>query len=179
MSEPFRTITADPPWAFSDRLPGKARGAGKNYSLMTTKALCEMGLPPLADDCRLFMWRVSSMVEEAYQVVRAWGFVPKAEIVWNKTTVNGNPWFGMGRQVRMSHETCIIAVRGRPERLSASVISRFSAPVGRHSEKPNAFFGIVEKLSPGPYVELFSRSYRPGWTCYGNQVSSNFQGGRP
>lgn len=175
MSEPFHTLTADPPWHFSDRLPGKGRGASNNYQTLKLADIMAFGLPPLADDCRLFLWRVSSMVEEAYKVVRAWGFTPKSEIVWNKTTVNGNPWVGMGRQVRNSHESVIIAVRGRPARLSASVLSRFSAPVGKHSAKPEIFYTkIVEKLSPGPYCELFGRRPREGWTVYGNQVSHRF-----
>lgn len=167
----FRTICADPPWLFGDRLPGNSRGAEKNYRVLSVDDICRLELPPLADDCRLFLWRVASQVEEAYRVVRAWGFIPKSEIVWQKLTTSGLPWFGMGRQVRASHETCVIAVRGRPERLSASIRSTFSAPAGRHSEKPECFYtDVVEKLSPGPYVELFARTDRSGWTCIGDQA---------
>lgn len=171
-SEPFRTICADPAWQFGDKLPGPSRGAEKNYRVMTTDDICHLQLPPFAPDCRLFLWRVASQVEEAYRVVRAWGFVPKAEIVWQKLTTNGLPWFGMGRQVRMSHEVCIVAIKGKPERLSASVRSTFSAPAGLHSEKPECFYrDIVEKLSPGPYVELFARRSREGWTCIGDEMN--------
>jgi N6-adenosine-specific RNA methylase IME4 len=167
---PFATVVADPPWSFGDKLPGASRGAAKNYEVMSIDDICRLELPPIADNAYLLMWRVSSQVEEAYRVVRAWGFVPKSEIVWQKLTTNGLPWFGMGRHVRASHETCIVAVRGRPQRLSASVRSTFSAPAGRHSEKPAAFFDLVEALAPGPYVELFSRTQRPGWVCIGNEA---------
>jgi N6-adenosine-specific RNA methylase IME4 len=136
---------------------------------MSVEDIVAFPLPPLADDALLFLWRVSSMVEEAYQVTRAWGFVPKSEIVWEKLTSTGKPWFGMGRIVRASHETCIIAKRGRPIIKSKSVRSRFAAQVDRHSAKPLVFYDIIESLADGPYVELFARAHRPGWTSLGNE----------
>ncbi len=167
-TEPFRVITADPPWSFSDRLPGASRGAEKNYGVMTLGAICAFPLPPIADDALLFLWRVSSQVEEANLVVRAWGFVPKTEIVWVKKTCTGKRHFGMGRIVRAEHETCIVAKRGRPEVLAKNIRSTFEAPTGQHSEKPETFYrDIVEKLAAGPYVELFARSPRLGWDSWG------------
>jgi len=82
--------------------------------------------------------------------------------------------FGMGRIVRGAHETCVIATRGRASKLveNLDVRSSFFAPVGEHSEKPDAFFAIVERLSKGPYVELFSRRQRPGWTCLGSDLGT-------
>lgn len=172
-----RVLAIDPPWAFGDKLPGKGRGAARNYSVMTTAQLCDMRLPELAPDCYLFMWRVSAMAEDAFLVARHWGFVPKAEIVWQKLTKNGLPWFGMGRTVRASHETCIIATRGRPQPISRAIRSTFSAPVPvgedgkyRHSAKPEAFYDLVERLAAGPYVEMFARRRRPGWACSGNEL---------
>ena len=173
MSEPFRVVCADPAWKFGDKLPGKSRGAERNYRVMTTEDICRIALPPIADDALLFLWRVSSMVEDAYRVMRAWGFEPKTEIVWEKLTKNGLPWFGMGRIVRASHETCIVGKRGRPTVLSKSIRSRFSAKVERHSAKPECFYtDVVEKLAVGPYVELFSRGARDGWTCIGDQAAN-------
>jgi len=132
-------------------------------------------LPPIADTAHLFLWRVSAMVEEAYQVVRAWGFVPKAEIVWLKRTESGKRWFGMGRQVRAEHEIAIIATRGKGAvAVDKAIRSTFEAkvPDGRHSSKPEEFYDIVEKLCPaGPYVELFARRRRASWLCYGNEVA--------
>lgn len=166
----FRVITADPPWAFGDRLPGASRGAVKNYPVMSVDDICRFPLPPLADDALLFLWRVSSQVEEAYRVVRAWGFVPKTELVWRKLTVGGKRWFGMGRYLRAEHETAIVAVRGRIRVKVRNIRSTFEAPTGRHSEKPEVFYDLVEQLSDGPYVELFARRQRPGWTCLGNEL---------
>lgn len=124
----------------------------------------------LAPDCRLFLWRVASQQEEALQVCRAWGFIPKTEMVWQKLTKTGLHWFGMGRTVRASHETCLIGQRGKPEVLSRSVRSTFSAPYTEHSGKPDEFFKIVESLSPRPYLELFARKHRPGWDSIGDEL---------
>lgn len=167
---PAGVISADPPWPFKDPLPGKGRGAAKHYRLLSIPELCRFPLPPLADDAVLFLWRVASMVPEAYEVARAWGFEAKAEIVWCKTTKTGKRHFGMGRTVRAEHEVAIIATRGRPTRLLGNVRSVFHAPIGQHSEKPAEFYRIVESLYPGPYVELFSRHEREGWTGYGNEL---------
>lgn len=167
----FQTIVADPPWQFGDKLPGANRGAGKNYSTLNVAELHGFleGLD-LASDCRLFLWRVASMQQEALDVMKAWGFTLKTEIVWQKLTSSGLPWFGMGRTVRASHETCLVGVRGKPPVLNRSTRSVFSAPYTGHSRKPETFFDLVETLSPGPYVELFARRQRPGWVCLGDEA---------
>ncbi len=173
----FKVICVDPPWQFDDKLPGKTRGAEKHYPTLSVRELCRFPLPPLADDCVLFMWRVASMPQAPLTVIDTWGFTPKTEIVWLKKTAHGNRWFGMGRTLRAEHETCIVATRGKPKVLNHSVRSTFvtdfeglSAPVGRHSEKPEEFYKIVETLFDGPYVELFARRQRPGWTCQGDEA---------
>ena len=169
--KPFKTITADPPWRMKDPLPGPKRGASKFYPTMTIGELCVMPLPPIADDAHLFLWRLASMQEEALELVRAWGFAPKAEVVWVKKTVNDKRWFGMGRQVRMEHEVCLIATRGRPKVKSHSIRSVLEARAGAHSEKPEQFYAdIVQKLCYGPYCEIFGRRSRKNWTIIGNEV---------
>ena len=87
-----------------------------------------------------------------------------------KQTRLGNRHFGMGRSVRLEHELCIIGKRGKPTRKAKNVRSTFEAPVGRHSEKPEAFYELVERFSDGPYCELFARRQRPGWTCFGDEL---------
>ena len=166
----YAVLCADPPWQFNDRLPGPSRGAEKNYACLSLSELCAFPLPPLADDCTLFLWRVASMQEEALSVIRAWHFALKTEIVWVKITDNGARWFGMGRTVRGEHETCLIATRGKPVTLDKSIRSTFTDIVGRHSEKPESFYKIVERLRAGPYCELFARRQREGWTCMGNEL---------
>jgi N6-adenosine-specific RNA methylase IME4 len=206
VTEPFRVLLADPPWLFRDKLPGRGRGASKHYSCMGIDALKRFELPPLAPDCVLFLWRCSAMPQEALDLIKAWGFTIKSEIVWEKcrpcgpckgagsSVVRGKktkcrgcdglgmrPFFGMGRYVRNSHETCHIAARGRPQRRNATsarnILSRFKAPMpiganGRpiHSAKPDAIHELIERMYPGPYVELFARRHRPGWVCLGNEL---------
>lgn len=160
----YNTLVADPPWPSKDKLPWG--GAGRHYELMTLQQIKDFSPGvQLAPDCRLFLWRIASMQKEALEVAEAWGFEVKSEVVWKKLTSRGNRHFGMGRQVRMEHEVCLIATRGRPERLSASVRSVFEAPVTKHSAKPDEFYRLVDELSPGPIVELFARRTWPGWTC--------------
>lgn len=168
-----KVLVADPPWKFGDRLPGAGRGAEKHYDCLTLEELKAFPLPPLDEKSVLFLWRVASMQQEALDVVKAWGFTVKSEVVWRKTTRTGKRHFGMGRYVRMEHEVCLIATRGG---LSVPAVykaerSTFEAPVGRHSEKPDAFYELVERLYPsGPYAELFARRLRLGWSCFGNEL---------
>ncbi len=166
----YQTIVADPPWPFRDKLPGKGRGAAKHYQMMTMEDIYQYQLPEVADDARLFLWAVAAMPEEAIHTMTAWGFRPVCELIWVKLTSGGKPWFGMGRTVREANERCIIGVRGRPKMLSRSVRSVFTAKAGPHSEKPGAFYQLVEELSPGPYLELFGRRQRQGWTVLGSEL---------
>ena len=170
---PLRVLSADPAWQLGDSLPGPGRGAAKHYQTLSMFELQRFPLPPMLDDSLLFMWRVAAMQEEALRLVRAWGFVPKSEIVWVKKTKTGKRHFGMGRYVRAEHESCIVAARGKARDLitDKGIRSTFEAPVGEHSAKPEVFYReIVEKLIPGPYGELFARARREGWWCYGNEV---------
>lgn len=193
---PCRALIADPAWMFRDALTMSAveRGAATQYGVMTVDEICRLILPPIdeVNGCHLFLWRVSAMVEEAYRVVRAWGFVPKTEVVWRKLTPRGKRFFGMGRHVRGEHETCIIATRVGSGGLQPKVKDRsvrsvidadscdvydepdiFEAICHGHSIKPDEFYELVERLVNGPYTELFARRERPGWACVGNQVPNN------
>lgn len=193
-----RVLVADPPWQFGDALPGNGRGAVKHYECMSLIDLMFFNLPPIADDALLFLWRVAAIPEEPLRIARAWGFEPKAELVWVKTPneetidrglkratrseegeatafthgfdMGRRVRIGMGHYVRNAHETCIIARRGKANVADRSVPSVFFAPRGEHSAKPDAFYEIVEALSPGPYAELFARRRRPGWRCFGNEL---------
>ncbi len=190
---PYACVVADPPWKFGDKLPGKKRGAGKHYNVMSTRDICALRLPPIAPDALLFLWKCSSMLVDAIEVCGAWGFEIKSEIVWCKLTtgevkalvvsagadpqrlVDALPLhFGMGRYVRNMHESCLIAVRGKAAGLITNHSQRsvFFAPVGAHSAKPESFYGIVEGMCPGPRVELFARVQRPGWAAIGDSLGS-------
>lgn len=184
-----RVVVADPPWRFRDHLPGAGRGAAKHYPTLSTPEICgflgahHAELPPLADDAILFLWRVAAMPREALRVCAAWGFEPKAELVWVKNTplfsklgfvgCDGRGIaFGLGHYTRSAHETCVIATRGRGARLvrDRSIRSVFFAARGRHSEKPPEFYALVERMARGPYLELFARTPRAGWHQHGNEL---------
>lgn len=180
----YRTIVADPPWQFGDKLPGPGRGAAKHYDTMSVEELIAMA--PMIDEyahehCRLFLWRVASMQREALAVIQAWGFdQPKTEMVWYKLTSGGKRAFGMGRTVRAEHEVCLIAQRGKPwlgnsrtrSTFDAEVELDFEAIAEGHSVKPTKFYDIVNALSPGPTLELFSRRQYADWLCLGNEMSA-------
>jgi N6-adenosine-specific RNA methylase IME4 len=164
----FSVVVVDPPWAFDDSLG--PRGAEANYACLPYADLLHYQLPPMAADSVLFLWRVASMQQEALTLVEEWGYTLKTELVWLKRTTHGKQHFGMGRIVRASHETCLIATKGRPPVLSHSVRSTFEAETGRHSEKPDTFYRLVEMLYAGPYVDVFARKHREGWTCIGDEL---------
>lgn len=137
-----RCIVADPPWAPKDKLPGAKRGAARQYPVMPTPqivGLADVNIAgelrvygaPVADDAILFLWRLASMQQDALDVARGWGFRVLSEVVWQKLTNYGLPWFGMGRTVRASHETALICVRGRASRVvrAKNIRSTFSARV--------------------------------------------------
>jgi N6-adenosine-specific RNA methylase IME4 len=165
-----RVVLADPPWLFSDKLPGKSRGAQKHYPGMTVAEIARFPLPELADEAWLFLWRVHTHQEDAAMVMKTWGFDYCAEMIWIKKTTGGKKHFGMGRTFRNAHEVCIVGKRGRPKPLAMSQRSVFEATVREHSAKPEKMYEIIEAHSAGPYVELFARRPRAGWTSYGNQL---------
>ena len=192
---PYRVIVADPPWQFGDKLPG-VRGAESHYECMDVDQLYRLKLPPIADDALLFFWRVAAMQEEALAVMHMWGFDLKSEMVWVKTKngvledvadpesdliVDENDLaFGMGRYTRACHEVCLIGTRGKAASQvvkNHSVRSVFFAERGEHSAKPEKFYSLVEKLvdGEGPFLELFARKQRAGWTCIGDALGTKLE----
>lgn len=185
----FNCIVADPPWRLDDDLPGPKRGASKFYTTLDTISICNLSNIrgtniagfPISDTAILFMWRLSSLQRECLEVIEKWGFNLKSEMVWVKQTTRGYGWFGMGNTVRASHETCVIATRGKYRSLieDRGIRSVFYAKVpttdkGKyvHSAKPALFFDIVEQMVPSTQkLELFARQRRPGWTTSGDQIA--------
>jgi N6-adenosine-specific RNA methylase IME4 len=183
-SECFRCVVSDPPWAFRDALPGGGRGAAKHYPCMNVGEMQRYHQPIIDERCSstawLFLWRVAAMQRQALRLVDLLGFEVKAEIVWVKTKdpARQRLQIGMGHFVRNCHETCLVCVRGKGAaalRLSASEPSVLFAPRGQHSSKPEAFYAAVERLCPGPRLELFARTRRKGWV----QVGDELEEGKP
>lgn len=163
-------LYADPPWRFGDKLPGAGRGAERHYSTLSVSEIMRFPLPPLPEDCWLFMWRVHTHQEEAALVMKAWGFEYCSELVWVKLGKNGKPRIGMGRTLRMAHEVCVVGKRGRPQVGWKGFPSVLMAPRDEHSAKPQEMYSLLEQFSPGPYIELFARVRREPWIQFGDQL---------
>lgn len=170
----FRTIYADPPWSFEVYSgKGKERSAERHYDTMSLDEIAALPVEDLAaEDCCLFLWCVWPELPGALKVIRSWGFEYKtAGFVWVKSNKGGEGHFtGMGYWTRANTEPCLFATRGSPDRLSADVHQVISSPVRGHSMKPDETRGRIERLVPGPYLELFGRSEHDGWIVWGNQI---------
>lgn len=164
----FRTIVADPPWTHNQTSGGGYGGALCHYDLMTLERIKQMPVADLAaDNAHLYLWVTNSNIDEGLEVVKAWGFRYITMFHWIK------PKLGVGNYLRNASETCIFAVRGKlPPKNRTQINWLISYPTA-HSEKPREFVSIVERVSPGPYLELFCRR-RPAsaekWYCWGNET---------
>lgn len=161
----YSTIYADPPWPYSNTA---ARGAAENhYCTMSLDAICSEPVRALAaENAHLHLWTTNSFLREAFDVIRAWGFTYKSCLVWVK------PQIGMGNYWRVSHEFLLFGVRGSLPFQDRTIRSWQLARRTVHSRKPFLFRGLIEQVSPGPYLEFYGREEQPnsGWTVYGNQV---------
>lgn len=174
----YKVIYADPPWSFktySAPVEGTVphRGEIEPYKTMTAEDLLDLPVSNVAaDDCVLHMWVISSHIEQAIILGAAWGFTYKSlGMVWVKTQKSDpeKPKMGMGHWFRQEAEVCLLFTRGKPKRLSAGVRQVILEPAREHSRKPDEAMTRVESLSAGPYLEMFSRSSRPGWDAMGDQ----------
>lgn len=181
----FRTIVADPPWpAMGDcdyrSRPWASKGGRRGrdtffpYQTMTLEDIYRLDVEALAEDeAHLYLWVTAGLnrVGVGVETAEAWGFKVVSEIVWEK------PSFGLGKFPRPQHEIILVARRGSlPYQLNdvGSVI-RWHQPRGKnnggkiHSAKPDGFLDLVERASPGPYLEMFARRARFGWSYWGNE----------
>lgn len=172
--EKFAVIYADPPWSFDVYSgKGKERSAERHYDTMTLDEIRSLAVGRLAaEDCVLMLWAVWPELPGALDVIEAWGFEYKTcGLIYLKTNPRaGGLATGMGYWSRANTEPCLLATRGSPQRLAADVKQVIEAPRGDHSEKPEEAARRIERLLPGPYLELFSRRERPGWTVCGNEI---------
>lgn len=173
----FGTILADPPWQFQNRT-GKMAPEHKRlarYSTMSLQEIIELPVPLLAADrAHLYLWVPNALLEEGLQVMRAWGFQYKSNIVWHKIRKDGgSDGRGVGFYFRNVTELVLFGVRGtavrtlKPGRTQVNLIASRKR---EHSRKPDELYKIVESCSWGPYLELFARIRREGWTVWGNQA---------
>src|SRR5215469_4301224 len=166
----YAAILADPPWTFATySARGKGRSAEAHYDCMTVNDIKALSVAEwAAPDCALFI-----SLPQALDVIASWGFVYKTvAFTWVKTTKNGAGFpVGCGYWTRANPEQCLLATRGRPQRLLRSVRQLILAPRRLHSQKPDETRERIEALIPGPYLELFTRERRPGWDCWGSEVA--------
>jgi len=169
----FNVIYADPAWPWETWTP-TGRTIERHYSTMTPAAIAQLPVAALAaDDCALLLWCTGPhlAIGTHLAVIEAWGFRPSTiGFTWVKTNRDGSPATGLGYYTRSNAEVCLIAIKGKPLRLAADVHQVIIAPVGEHSAKPDETYRRIERLFGGPYLELFARRPRDGWTTWGNEV---------
>ncbi len=161
----FSTIYADPPWQYTNTA---SRGAAANhYRTMSLAEICSQPVVHLAaDNAHLHLWTTNAFLRESFDVIEAWGFRFKSVLVWVK------PQMGMGNYWRVSHEFLLLGVRGSLPFRDNACQSWIHADRTVHSRKPYRVRELIERVSPGPYLELFGRQEIPDseWTVFGNQV---------
>ncbi len=180
----YRTICADPPWPYrssgtflratrehrpnSFRSPLNCVGAATRYGTMSIENIRSLA-PPAEDNAHLYLWTTNAFMCEAHEVARAWGFAPKTILTWVKIKPDGTPSAACGYYFRGATEHIVFAVRGSQALLVDQVVpTAFLWPrLKDHSAKPDAFYDLVEQVSPGPYLELFARRNRLGWDTWG------------
>lgn len=164
---PFNVLVADPPWQYEKRVNDATSRNQVAYPTMTQEEICALDVASIAhDDCILWLWTTNAHMEQAYWVTKAWGFKVKTILTWVK------PSIGMGDWLRGQTEHCLLAVRGKPTIRLAGEATALFGPRRAHSEKPDEFYQIVEKICPGAKCELFSRTNRPGWKAWGGETGT-------
>ena len=182
----YRTVVADPPWAYDDDLDHEGAGASSQYETMTRAQVMALGQQVnniTAGHSHLYLWTTNAFVGDAHDVARAWGFTPKTMVTWCKVTDAPetlphereddpmvNEYIGMGRYVCNATEHILVCAKGTKLTNRNDVPSYFFAERGEHSSKPEKSYRLVEQLSDGPFLELFARSSRDGWDAWGKEV---------
>ncbi len=173
------TILADPPWQFANRT-GKMAPEHRRLNRYATLTLKELIQLPVADRCldnaHLYLWVPNALLMEGLQVMAAWGFQYKTNLVWHKVRKDGEPdGRGVGFYFRNTTELVLFGVRGklRTAQSGRTQVNIMRTRKREHSRKPDELYEIIERCSPGPYLELFARgTHSPDWHTWGNQAES-------
>lgn len=172
-SKKYGVIFADPEWQFEvySRETGMDRAADNHYPTSTTDAICARPVQDIAaEDCSLWLCATVPMLPDALRVMAAWGFVYKSHVIWRKDRIGNGYWF------RNQHELLLLGTRGNipAPAMGTQFSSVIDAPVGKHSEKPDALYELIESYFPNlPKIELNARRARPGWASWGNEAPAN------
>jgi N6-adenosine-specific RNA methylase IME4 len=182
VQKPYVTILADPPWQFQNRT-GKVAPEHRRllrYPTMELKEILELPVAKIAAaTSHLYLWVPNALLPEGLRVMEAWGFTYKSNLVWHKIRKDGGPdGRGVGFYFRNVTELILFGVRGRMRTLKAgrTQVNILCSRKREHSRKPDEIYDLIESCSPGPYIELFARFNRCGWSQWGNEdVEENSQ----
>jgi len=176
VSGEFGTILADPPWRFTNRT-GKVAPEHKRLSRYSTLTLEEIKSIPVSvvakEESHLYLWVPNALLYDGLEVMKAWGFEYKTNIVWHKIRKDGGPdGRGVGFYFRNTTELVLFGVKGQLRTLEPgrSQVNIIRTQKREHSRKPDELYNIIESCSPGPYLELFARGNRKNWKQWGNEV---------
>jgi N6-adenosine-specific RNA methylase IME4 len=171
----YSTIVADPPWRFQNST-GKVAPEHRRllrYPTMELQEIMDLPVPRLAAaKSHLYLWVPNALLAEGLGVMKAWGFTYKANMVWHKIRKDGgSDGRGVGFYFRNVTELVLFGVRGSMRTLKPgrTQVNLLATRKREHSRKPDEIFPIIESCSPGPFLELFARFRRPGWSQWGNE----------
>lgn len=179
--EKYTTILADPPWRFQNRT-GKMAPEHKRLNRYTTLSLEEIKEIPVHlaanKNSHLYLWVPNALLKEGLEVMEAWGFKYKSNLIWHKVRKDGGPdGRGVGFYFRNTTEVVLFGIRGSLRTLQPgrSQVNIIRTQKQEHSRKPDELYEIIENCSPGPFLELFARGARKGWNVFGNQADETYK----
>lgn len=178
----FATVMADPPWRFVNRT-GKMAPEHRRlsrYGTMTIEDICALPVADIAaPTAHLYLWVPNALLPEGLQVMSAWGFEYKTNLVWHKIRKDGgSDGRGVGFYFRNVTELILFGVRGKNARTlppGRTQVNCISTRKREHSRKPDEQYELIEACSPGPYLEMFARGARPNWAVWGNQAVDSYE----
>lgn len=178
----FGTVLADPPWRFTNRT-GKVAPEHRRlarYPTLDVEEICALPVADhLEDAAHCYLWVPNALLPDGLKVLSSWGFEYKSNIVWHKIRKDGgSDGRGVGFYFRNVTELLLFGVRGKNARTLAPGRRQVNLVATRkreHSRKPDEQYGVIESCSWGPYLELFGRGIRDGWTVWGNQADADYK----
>ena len=170
----YNIIYADPAWTYKDKANAGNRGACHKYDVMNIEDIYNLPIKNISDNnCILFIWVTFPLLQEGLNTIKSWGFEYKTNgFTWIKQNKKADTLFmGMGNWTRSNPEVCLIATKGKPKRIDASVHSVIISHLEGHSKKPDETRERIVKLCGNlPRIELFARKECYGWDCWGNEI---------
>ncbi len=182
----FKTVYADPPWQFSNR-SGKIAPENKRLTRYGTMTLDDIKALPInaitEDEAHMYLWVPNALLPQGLEVLKEWGFTYKTNLIWEKIRKDGQPdGRGVGFYFRNVTEILLFGVKTKRKgdtfrtlQPGRSQVNLLRTMKREHSRKPDEFIQLIESCSPGPYIELFARGTRPGWTLWGDQATNDYE----